>query len=79
MSAKQMTMRGIDTDLSNACDRFIEARDDLRKAKETEESTAKDLLQILKSQRKPSVKHAGVTIYLREGRVTKDKIVVKEE
>lgn len=79
MVTKQMTMKGIDTNLSNACDRYIEALDDLKRSKESAEDAAKELIEILKSQRKPSVKHAGVTIYFREGRVTKDKIVVKEE
>jgi hypothetical protein len=76
---KQMIMKGVNTTLSNACDDFVEASDELTKAKEYVDESKNRLAEILKSEGKKSVRHAGVTIVLREGRTTKDSVTIKKE
>lgn len=79
MRPKQMKMPGIDTKLTNACDLFLHNRDLATKYKQDQDASGLELAEILKSMGKDAIRHAGVTIRIKRGTTTKDKIIVKAE
>lgn len=59
---QQDTIPGIDTKMSGLCDRFLDARAGIATAKASFQAVEKEMIQEMRSLRKNSIKHGGVTI-----------------
>lgn len=78
-SPRQETIPGTDTPLSIGCDEYIEISRAIEKGKILLDEKRKELVELFKAHRKTSIKHNGVTLYLKEGQITKDTIAIKSE
>lgn len=83
---EQLTIPGTNTDLSNACDDFIEARDAfLRRTKEIKEDkdavtvSNERVAEIMVRLGMETCKHGGLTFRVKEAKEVKPKVVVKAE
>lgn len=62
MAKKQLEIEGTDTPTSQLCDKFLDARDEMQKAKKAFQATEKELIQHMRQGGKKSIKHGGITI-----------------
>lgn len=76
---RQYMIKGTDTDLSNACDEYLEALSEVEKAKDHAMAAEERMADIMKRLAKNSVRHSGRTMYLRRGRTIKDSVIIKRE
>ena len=74
---KQGKLAGTDTDLSVACDGYLTPYFAKKKAEKEMAEAVDVIVEILKARKMKSVAHAGVVICLQEGKVQKDKILVR--
>lgn len=74
----QETMAEADTDLSILCDQLLAEREKTRVARADEQSTEAQLIELMKSKGKKSVKHEGKTFRVSH-QEEKDKLQIVSE
>ena len=73
----QMRMTGIDTELSQVADKYLEAVIQLKSVEQLTQERRKDLIKVIKKVNKTNFIHNGIRIIFRSGHITDSTVVVK--
>lgn len=76
---KQMTIEQVETDLSIMADRYLDAREDVKRSKEGLDDAEQKLINAMYEHKKYSLKHGGYVLVIKQGEQPKDKIHVREQ
>jgi len=74
---RQMTIEGTDTELSKLADQYIGVKEVFEEDEKALKALEEKVLGAMKDAKIDSMEHEGTLFYIRRGRVSKPKLLVK--